>query len=202
MENQIDLLLADTDPAEFDPTKIICNICGEEGQHVCILKHNPKDRMAAMLDQRLTAIDRSLHSIDSSLHGIQVAIRTVVHEAMAKYELGDEHKLPPVVVDCSRPDEYQKVFDPPAEPPRPSLKAKLEEVRLKRLAIKQEAQKRVACAWTISKTMLPHAPPEQQKTFAANLLQNDTRTLASVLRQTAKNAHATKAMEEIRIKFF
>jgi len=41
-----------------------------------------------------------------------------------------------------------------------SLKEKLAEMKVSREAITREAKTRVACAWTIAKTMLPGAPPE------------------------------------------
>jgi hypothetical protein len=81
---------------------------------------------------------------------------------------------------------------------KPSLKEKLAEVKSKREAIKKEAQQRVAAAWTIAKTMLPEAPAEVQKSAAANLLQNSTPVLSSMLRQTAKNAHYSKVAETFK----
>src|SRR5271163_559984 len=75
------------------------------------------------------------------------------------------------------------------------VKEKLAEVKSKREAIKKEAQQRVAAAWTIAKTMLPSAPAEVQKAAAQNLLQNPTKVLNAMLRQTAKNAHYTKQAE-------
>src|SRR5208337_1614065 len=53
----------------------------------------------------------------------------------------------------------------------------------------------VAAAWTIAKTMLPSAPADVQKSVAANLLSNPTKVLNAMLRQTAKNAHYSKAAE-------
>jgi hypothetical protein len=76
------------------------------------------------------------------------------------------------------------------------VKEKLAEVKSKREAIKKEAQQRVAAAWTIAKTMLPSAPAEIQKAAAQNLLQNPTRVLNAMLRQTAKNAHYSKEAEK------
>jgi len=76
-----------------------------------------------------------------------------------------------------------------------AVKEKLADVKSKREAIKKEAQQRVAAAWTIAKTMLPSAPAEVQKSAAANLLQNPTKVLNAMLRQTAKNAHYSKAAE-------
>jgi hypothetical protein len=76
-----------------------------------------------------------------------------------------------------------------------AVKEKLADVKSKREAIKKEAQQRVAAAWTIAKTMLPSAPAEVQKSAAANLLQNSTKVLNAMLRQTAKNAHYSKAAE-------
>src|SRR5271154_4427643 len=43
--------------------------------------------------------------------------------------------------------------------------------------------------------MLPSAPADVQKSAAANLLQNSTKVLNAMLRQTAKNAHYSKAAE-------
>lgn len=79
-----------------------------------------------------------------------------------------------------------------------SLKDKLAAVKSKREAIKKEAQQRVAAAWTIAKTMLPEAPVTVQKSAAANLLQNTTPVLNAMLRQTAKNAHASKLAETFK----
>jgi hypothetical protein len=74
-----------------------------------------------------------------------------------------------------------------------AVKEKLADVKSKREAIKKEAQQRVAAAWTIAKTMLPSAPADVQKTAAAVLLQNPTKVLNAMLRQTAKNAHYSAA---------
>jgi hypothetical protein len=79
-----------------------------------------------------------------------------------------------------------------------SVQEKLADVKSKREAIRREAQQRVAAAWTIAKTMLPTAPAEVQKNAAANLLQNSTRVLNAMLRQTAKNAHYSKLAETFK----
>jgi hypothetical protein len=79
-----------------------------------------------------------------------------------------------------------------------SVQEKLADVKTKREAIRREAQQRVAAAWTIAKTMLPSAPAEVQKSAAANLLQNSTRVLNAMLRQTAKNAHYSKLAETFK----
>ena len=79
-----------------------------------------------------------------------------------------------------------------------SVQEKLADTKSKREAIKREAQQRVAAAWTIAKTMLPTAPAEVQKSAAANLLQNSTRVLNAMLRQTAKNAHYSKLAETFK----
>jgi hypothetical protein len=79
-----------------------------------------------------------------------------------------------------------------------SVQEKLADVKSKREAIRREAQQRVAAAWTIAKTMLPSAPAEVQKSAAANLLQNSTRVLNAMLRQTAKNAHYSKLAETFK----
>ena len=79
-----------------------------------------------------------------------------------------------------------------------SVQEKLADTKSKREAIKREAQQRVAAAWTIAKTMLPSAPAEVQKSAAANLLQNSTRVLNAMLRQTAKNAHYSKLAETFK----
>ena len=76
------------------------------------------------------------------------------------------------------------------------VKEKLAEVKSKREAIKKEAQQRVAAAWTIVKTMLPSAPAAVQKAAAQNLLQNPTKVLNAMLRQTAKNAHYSKEADK------
>ena len=76
------------------------------------------------------------------------------------------------------------------------VKEKLAEVKSKREAIKKEAQQRVAAAWTIAKTMLPSAPADVQKAAAQNLLQNPTKVLNAMLRQTAKNAHYSKEADK------
>jgi hypothetical protein len=81
---------------------------------------------------------------------------------------------------------------------KPSLKEKLAEVKSKREAIKKEAQKRVAAAWTIAKTMLPEAPAEKQKAAAVAFLQMATPVLNAMVRQTAKNAHYTKLAETFK----
>jgi hypothetical protein len=78
------------------------------------------------------------------------------------------------------------------------VQKKLAEIKTKREAIKKEAQVRVASAWTIAKTMLPDAPANVQKSFAANLLLNQTKVLNAALRQTAKNAHYTKIAEQFK----
>lgn len=83
-------------------------------------------------------------------------------------------------------------------PAKASVKEKLAEVKSKRETIRREAQQRVAAAWTIAKTMLPTAPAEVQKNAAANLLQNSTRVLNAMLRQTAKNAHYSKVAETFK----
>src|ERR1700739_930285 len=81
---------------------------------------------------------------------------------------------------------------------KPSLKEKLAEVKNKREAISKEAKTRVASAWTIAKTMLPTAPAEVQKSFAASLLNSSTKGLKAALRQTAINAHYTKVAETFK----
>jgi hypothetical protein len=78
------------------------------------------------------------------------------------------------------------------------VQKKLADIKTKREAIKKEAQVRVAAAWTIAKTMLPAAPADVQKAFAANLLTNPTKVLNAALRQTAKNAHYTKLAEQFK----
>jgi hypothetical protein len=83
-------------------------------------------------------------------------------------------------------------------PAKASVQEKLAEVKTKREAIKREAQQRVAAAWTIAKTMLPTAPAEVQKSAASSLLQNSTRVLSAMLRQTAKNAHYSKLAESFK----
>ena len=80
-----------------------------------------------------------------------------------------------------------------------SLKEKLAEAKNKREAITKEAKTRVASAWTIAKTMLPGAPADVQKSFAASLLTNtSTKALKAALRQTAINAHYTKLAETFK----
>ena len=79
-----------------------------------------------------------------------------------------------------------------------SVQEKLADVKSKREAIRREAQQRVAAAWTIAKTMLPTAPAEVQKSAASNLLQNSTKVLNAMLRQTAKNAHYSKLAETFK----
>jgi hypothetical protein len=79
-----------------------------------------------------------------------------------------------------------------------NVKEKLAEVQSKREAIRREAQQRVAAAWTIAKTMLPTAPAEVQKSAASSLLNNSTRILNAMLRQTAKNAHYSKLAETFK----
>src|SRR5271156_522254 len=79
-----------------------------------------------------------------------------------------------------------------------SVQEKLAEVKSKREGIRREAQQRVAAAWTIAKTMLPTAPAEVQKSAASNLLQNSTKVLNAMLRQTAKNAHYSKLAETFK----
>ena len=84
-------------------------------------------------------------------------------------------------------------------PTKPSLKEKLAEAKNKREAITKEAKTRVASAWTIAKTMLPGAPADVQKTFAASLLTNNTtKALKAALRQTAINSHYTKVAETFK----
>ena len=83
-------------------------------------------------------------------------------------------------------------------PAKASVQEKLAEVKTKREAIRREAQQRVAAAWTIAKTMLPTAPAEVQKSAASSLLQNSTRVLNAMLRQTAKNAHYSKIAETFK----
>jgi hypothetical protein len=73
-----------------------------------------------------------------------------------------------------------------------SLKEKLADLKANREAITSEAKTRVAAAWTIAKTMLPTAPVEAQKAFAASLLSNKTSALKAALKQTAINAHYTR----------
>jgi len=81
-----------------------------------------------------------------------------------------------------------------------SVNQKLADTKIRREAIRKEAQQRVAAAWTIAKTMLPTAPAEVQKSAAATLLQNTTPVLNAMLRQTAKNSHYTKQAEEVHKK--
>src|SRR5271170_3132367 len=83
-------------------------------------------------------------------------------------------------------------------PAKASVTEKLAEVKSKREGIRREAQQRVAAAWTIAKTMLPTAPAEVQKSAASNLLQNSTKVLNAMLRQTAKNAHYSKLAETFK----
>src|SRR5271170_3155150 len=83
-------------------------------------------------------------------------------------------------------------------PAKASVQEKLAEVKSKREGIRREAQQRVAAAWTIAKTMLPTAPAEVQKSAASNLLQNSTKVLNAMLRQTAKNAHYSKLAENFK----
>lgn len=84
------------------------------------------------------------------------------------------------------------------QPTKPSLKEKLAEAKNKREAITKEAKTRVASAWTIAKTMLPTAPDNIKKAFAASLLTNSTKALKAALRQTAINAHCTKLAETFK----
>lgn len=84
------------------------------------------------------------------------------------------------------------------QPTKPSLKEKLAEAKNKRVAITKEAKTRVASAWTIAKTMLPTAPDDVKKAFAASLLNNSTKVLKAALRQTAINAHYTKLAETFK----
>jgi hypothetical protein len=84
------------------------------------------------------------------------------------------------------------------QPTKPSLKEKLAEAKNKREAITKEAKTRVASAWTIAKTMLPTAPDDVKKAFAASLLSNSTKVLKAALRQTAINAHYTKVAETFK----
>ncbi len=57
---------------------------------------------------------------------------------------------------------------------------------------------RVACSWTLAKTMVPTAPAHLQLKVARNLLLNTTPVLKGMLRQAAINAHWTHVAEEFK----
>ena len=79
------------------------------------------------------------------------------------------------------------------------LQQRIAQRQAKRAEVGKEAQVRVAAAYTIAKTMLPTAPAEIRKTFAASLLNgNGTKVLKAALRQTAINAHNTKLAETLK----
>jgi hypothetical protein len=130
-------------------------------------------------------------------------------EAEAEEILPAEEPLPaPVASAISKKNNYEaqnkkgvKAQEKPTmanQETKPSLKAGLADKKAQRDTIKKEAQTRVASAWTIAKTMLPTAPAEAQKAFAASLLTNPTKVLTAALRQTAVNAHYTKFAEEFK----
>lgn len=83
-------------------------------------------------------------------------------------------------------------------PKAPTLQQRIAARQAKRAEVGQEAQVRVAAAYTIAKTMLPTAPAEIRKAFASSLLANGTKVLKAALRQTAKNANATKLAETLK----
>src|SRR5271157_102982 len=118
---------------------------------------------------------------------------------------------PPAGVQASKNSNYQNqskkgVIGPSskrgtttmATDKKASLQEKLAEAKQARERISKEAKTRVAAAWTIAKTMLPTAPAELQKTFAASLLMNKTKVLTAALKQTAINAHYTKVAETLK----
>ena len=78
----------------------------------------------------------------------------------------------------------------PAATPRPKQAAQSKEAKL--AAVREDAQRRVAAAWTTAKTLLPTQSPKVQQHLAAALVAAPTAILAETLRSTARMAHSAR----------
>ena len=78
----------------------------------------------------------------------------------------------------------------PAATPEPKRAAQSKEAKL--AAIREDAQRRVAAAWTTAKTLLPTQSPKVQQHLAAALVAAPTAILAETLRSTARMAHSAR----------
>lgn len=74
--------------------------------------------------------------------------------------------------------------------PAPAVTARSKEAKL--AAIREDAQRRVAAAWTTAKTLLPTQSPKVQQHLAAALVAAPTAILAETLRSTARMAHSAR----------
>ncbi len=75
----------------------------------------------------------------------------------------------------------------PAATQEPKQAARSKEAKL--AAIREDAQRRVAAAWTTAKTLLPTQSPKVQQHLAAALVSAPTAVLTATLRSTATLAH-------------
>ena len=78
----------------------------------------------------------------------------------------------------------------PAVTARAKQAARSKEAKL--AAIREDAQRRVAAAWTTAKTLLPTQSPKVQQHLAAALVAAPTAILAETLRSTARMAHSAR----------
>ncbi len=81
----------------------------------------------------------------------------------------------------------------PAPPPVQDQTAKL-------AAIRSDAQRRAAAAWTAAKNLLPTASPKAQMHLATALVTAPTEILAETLRSVARLSHYTKSAEKFEAK--
>ena len=84
--------------------------------------------------------------------------------------------------------------------PAPEPKVAEVDKTAKLAAIRQDAQRRSAAAWTMAKTLIPSASPKAQQHLASALVQAPTAILAESLRATARLAYYTKAAEAFESK--
>ena len=79
----------------------------------------------------------------------------------------------------------------PAAPAAASKQA-AQSKEAKLAAIREDAQRRVASAWTTAKTLLPGMSPKAQQHLAAALVSAPTAVLAEALKSTARMAHQAR----------
>ena len=86
----------------------------------------------------------------------------------------------------------------PAEPKTASVDKQAQDAKI--AAIRQDARRRVAAAWTMAKNLLPGQSAKVQRHLAASLVQAPTAILAEALRNTARMANYTKVGTELELK--
>lgn len=85
----------------------------------------------------------------------------------------------------------------PAAQPKQAAETKLSADQTAKLAaIQQDAQRRVAAAWTVAKNLLPGLSPKAHQHLASALVQAPTAILAETLRSTARMAYRTRGADK------